>query len=151
VLGLVRWVCEQSITAARRSGVPGGDCFGDCVVLLPRNQSGGAAGSEPASLHSWLGISGWSSGPKGATDSQPAFRPSGGFGSEDRLILPGDDLEVLVVEDASFNGTYKVRRGGYIIVPAVGRVQVAGMTMNDAETAVRKALRRRNWGMRLSR
>jgi len=45
------------------------------------------------------------------------------------LILPGDNIEIFVVEDASFNGRYQVRRGGYIILPAVGRIAVAGKTM----------------------
>jgi len=59
---------------------------------------------------------------------------------EDTLILPGDNLEVFVVEDASFNGRYQVRRGGYIILPAVGRIAVAGKTLPAAESEVRKAL-----------
>ncbi|MGA3169836.1 MAG: SLBB domain-containing protein [Chthoniobacteraceae bacterium] len=61
-------------------------------------------------------------------------------GPENDLILPGDNLEVFVVEDASFNGRYQVRRGGYIIMPSVGRIPVAGKTMSGAETEVRRAL-----------
>ena len=56
------------------------------------------------------------------------------------LILPGDNLEVFVVEDASFNGRYQVRRGGYIILPAVGRISMAGKTVQTAEAEVAKAL-----------
>jgi protein involved in polysaccharide export with SLBB domain len=59
---------------------------------------------------------------------------------EDDLILPGDNLEIFVVEDSSFNGRYQVRRGGYIILPAVGRIAVAGKTFQGAEVEVRKAL-----------
>jgi protein involved in polysaccharide export with SLBB domain len=59
---------------------------------------------------------------------------------EDNLILPGDNLEVFVVEDQSFNGRYQVRRGGYIILPSVGRIAVAGKTLQGAETEVRRAL-----------
>jgi protein involved in polysaccharide export with SLBB domain len=59
---------------------------------------------------------------------------------DENLILPGDNLEIFVVEDASFNGRYQVRRGGYIILPAVGRIPVAGKTMQGAEADVRKAL-----------
>jgi protein involved in polysaccharide export with SLBB domain len=59
---------------------------------------------------------------------------------EDTLILPGDILEIFVVEDPSFNGRYQVRRGGYIILPAVGRIMVAGKTFSGAEIEVRKAL-----------
>lgn len=56
------------------------------------------------------------------------------------VILPGNTLEVFVNEDTSFNGRYQVRRGGYIILPQIGRVAVAGQTLADAEQAVRKAL-----------
>jgi protein involved in polysaccharide export with SLBB domain len=59
---------------------------------------------------------------------------------EQDLILPGDNLEIFVVEDPSFNGRYQVRRGGYIILPAVGRIPVAGKTMEGAEAALRKSL-----------
>jgi protein involved in polysaccharide export with SLBB domain len=58
----------------------------------------------------------------------------------DNLVLPGDNLELFVVEDASFNGRYQVRRGGYIILPAVGRILIAGKSLPDAEAEVRKAL-----------
>jgi polysaccharide export outer membrane protein len=60
--------------------------------------------------------------------------------SAEEIILPGNNLEVFVNEDTSYNSRYQVRRGGYIILPQVGRVLVAGKTINQAETAVRKAL-----------
>lgn len=72
---------------------------------------------------------------QGAIQSLP--QPTG---PANDLILPGDNLEVFVVEDASFNGRYQVRRGGYIIMPSVGRIAVAGKTMSGAETEVRQAL-----------
>lgn len=62
----------------------------------------------------------------------------GGPGSE--IIVPGENLEIFVVEDPSFNGRYQVRRGGYIILPQVGRIAIAGKTLNGAEASVRKAL-----------
>jgi protein involved in polysaccharide export with SLBB domain len=58
----------------------------------------------------------------------------------EEAILPGNNLEVWVNEDASFNGRYQVRRGGYIMLPQVGRVQVASKSISQAEAAVRKAL-----------
>ena len=61
-------------------------------------------------------------------------------GPDSNLILPGDNVEIFVVEDASFNGRYQIRRGGYIILPAVGRIPIAGKTMQGAEAEVRKAL-----------
>lgn len=56
------------------------------------------------------------------------------------IVVPGENLEVFVVEDSSFNGRYPVRRGGYIIMPQVGRIYVAGNTIAGAEAAVKKAL-----------
>lgn len=60
--------------------------------------------------------------------------------SGEEVILPGNNLEIWVNEDTTFNGRYQVRRGGYIILPQVGRVIVAGKTITQAEGAVRKAL-----------
>lgn len=60
--------------------------------------------------------------------------------SGEEVILPGNNLELWVNEDTSFNGRYQVRRAGYVILPQVGRVQVAGKTIGQAEAAVRKAL-----------
>jgi polysaccharide biosynthesis/export protein len=60
--------------------------------------------------------------------------------SGEEVILPGNNIELWVNEDTSFNGRYQVRRGGYVILPQIGRVQVAGKTVGQAEAAVRKAL-----------
>ncbi len=60
-------------------------------------------------------------------------------GSKD-VIVPGQHLEIFVTEDPSFNGKYQVRRGGYLVLPSVGRINVAGKTLEQAEAAVRKAL-----------
>jgi protein involved in polysaccharide export with SLBB domain len=59
---------------------------------------------------------------------------------QEGLIVPGDTVEIFVVEDNSFNGRYQVRRGGYIILPAVGRIPIAGKSVQEAEGEVRKAL-----------
>ncbi len=42
-------------------------------------------------------------------------------------VQVGDSLELFVMEDTAFNGTFKVREKGDIIVPKIGRVQVAGL------------------------
>jgi len=56
---------------------------------------------------------------------------------EDPLkIKVGETVELMILEDESFNGMYEVRLGGYIIIPKVGRVQVAGMTVQEAEKSV---------------
>lgn len=59
---------------------------------------------------------------------------------DSELVLPGENVELFVNEDQSFNGRYQVRRGGYIILPQVGRIAVAGKSLDQAEAAVRRAL-----------
>jgi len=62
-----------------------------------------------------------------------------GVGNKE-MIVPGQNLEIYVVEDPSFNGRYEVRRGGYIILPQVGRISVAGKSIDGAEATVKRAL-----------
>ena len=61
-------------------------------------------------------------------------------GPKDTIIRIGDVLEILVAEDRSFNGRYEVRRGGYIILPAVGCIDAAGLPLKVVEVNVSKAL-----------
>jgi polysaccharide export outer membrane protein len=68
------------------------------------------------------------------------LEPAGGTVNGPEVIVPGENLDLWVVEDPSFNGKYAVRRGGYIIIPQVGRVPVAGKTIDQAEGALKKAL-----------
>jgi protein involved in polysaccharide export with SLBB domain len=58
----------------------------------------------------------------------------------EEVVVPGENLEVFVNEDPSFNGIYQVRRGGYIIMPQIGRIAVAGKSLSAAEAAVKRAL-----------
>ena len=55
------------------------------------------------------------------------------------LINSGETIELFVMQDESFNAMYQVRQGGYILIPRVGRVQIAGMTIPSAESSVAKA------------
>jgi len=59
---------------------------------------------------------------------------------DNSLILPGESIEVVVLEDDSLNGLYQVRRGGYIIMPRVGRISIAGKDAAGAEKAIKDAL-----------
>src|SRR5262249_27702166 len=59
---------------------------------------------------------------------------------DNSIILPGESLEVVVLEDDSLNGLYQVRRGGYIIMPRVGRISVVGKDAAGAERAIKEAL-----------
>ena len=52
----------------------------------------------------------------------------------------GDVLELFVKEDATLNGSYAVREGGYIVIPRAGRLSVAGLTREQAEPKVKEFL-----------
>jgi protein involved in polysaccharide export with SLBB domain len=60
--------------------------------------------------------------------------------SDNDIIVPGESVEVYVTEDETLNGVYQVRRGGYIIMPRVGRVMLAGQKLKEAELAIKEAL-----------
>jgi len=57
-----------------------------------------------------------------------------------RDISIGDRIEVFVKEDASFNEIYSVRESGDIIIPKVGRIKVAGLSIPEAETRIKGTL-----------
>lgn len=52
----------------------------------------------------------------------------------------GDTLEVFVMEDSSFNGIFKVREKGDIIIPKVGRVSVIGLSVDAVQERLKKTL-----------
>lgn len=58
----------------------------------------------------------------------------------DNRIQVGDSLELFVSEDSGFDGIYKVREGGDIIIPRVGRIPVAGSTLPAAKVSIKEAL-----------
>jgi protein involved in polysaccharide export with SLBB domain len=61
---------------------------------------------------------------------------------KNKIILPGQVLQLFVLEDESFNGLYQVRNGGYVVLPRVGRVSVVGKDLNDAEKNIKAELER---------
>lgn len=68
------------------------------------------------------------------------MQPAAAVVGNSEVIVPGENLEIFVNEDASFNGRYQVRRGGYIILAQVGRVMLAGKSVDQAEAIVKRAL-----------
>ena len=66
--------------------------------------------------------------------------PDGEFGAPTEMILPGETLELYVNEDDTFNDLFQVRRGGYIVLPRIGRVLVAGKTIDEVEAAIKARL-----------
>ena len=73
-------------------------------------------------------------GPK-ATHQKPPRPPA----RTDALVV-GDSLEVFVMEDPEFNGIYKIREKGDVIFPKLGRVTVAGLNVDQAQSKIREAL-----------
>ena len=61
-------------------------------------------------------------------------------GGRSSLIGEGEILQLHVIEDQTFDNLYQVRPGGYVILPRVGRVNVAGKDLEGAEDEVRRAL-----------
>jgi polysaccharide export outer membrane protein len=55
-------------------------------------------------------------------------------------IQVGDQVDVFVLEDSTFNGTFFIRPSGDIIMPKVGRVTVQGLTLTDAEARIKQTL-----------
>src|SRR5947207_12306997 len=57
-----------------------------------------------------------------------------------RLIAPGMQIAVTVAEDASLNRAYLVPPGCALEFPAVGRLQVCGLTMEELANKIREGL-----------
>lgn len=55
-------------------------------------------------------------------------------------IQAGDMIDVFVLEDTSFNGTFVIRPSGDIIMPKVGRVGVQGLSLTEAESRIKQTL-----------
>lgn len=55
---------------------------------------------------------------------------------EEAPIRENDSVEVVVFEDPSFNGIYRVRPGGYITIPQVGNFKIGNMTPSEAQAAL---------------
>ena len=62
------------------------------------------------------------------------------YSAPSNIFVVGDSLDVFVMEDDKFNGTYKVRENGDIILPKVGRVRVSGLTSSSAQDAISQVL-----------
>lgn len=74
--------------------------------------------------------------------AERAAQPAQASELETDLLVAGDTLELVVMEDSSFNGIYPIRRGGYILIPRVGRVFVVGKDLEGAEAAIQETLQK---------
>jgi polysaccharide biosynthesis/export protein len=68
------------------------------------------------------------------------IRRSDDIGSKGYQTSIGDALDIFVLEDSSFNGSYIVRPSGDIIIPKAGRVQVVNMALSEVEGVVKATL-----------
>jgi len=62
------------------------------------------------------------------------------FSSREYHVQIGDEIDVFVIEDSSFNGPFVVRPSGDIIMPKVGRILIQGMSLKEAESRIKQAL-----------
>lgn len=58
------------------------------------------------------------------------------------VFQKGDQLELFVKEDQTLNGSYLVREEGYIVIPRAGRVNVVGLTREEAEPRLKEFLQK---------
>jgi protein involved in polysaccharide export with SLBB domain len=68
--------------------------------------------------------------------------PAAPVGQTNDVFIPGDSLELFVEEDPSFNGTYPIREGGYILIPRIGRIQISGLNREGAERHITQTLQK---------
>src|SRR5437764_14463755 len=57
-----------------------------------------------------------------------------------RKVKPGDVVTVRCDEESTLNKQYTIDKGGFIILPMVGALQVGGMNEDDAGTKISNAL-----------
>lgn len=55
-------------------------------------------------------------------------------------VKVGNQLDIFVLEDKSFNGSYSVRETGEIIIPQLGRIYVQGMSLAEVEASIKRQL-----------
>lgn len=60
--------------------------------------------------------------------------------TKDEIIMPGESIDVFVKEDPALSTVYQVRQGGYILMQNVGKIDVAGKTLQEVEQAIREKL-----------
>lgn len=88
--------------------------------------------------------SGCSGGPQGDQQLPPPRVPMTAGAPAAAASAPvfrvGDSLELLVEEDRAFDGVFEVREGGYVLIPKVGRISVAGLTRDAVEKSIRDRL-----------
>lgn len=66
--------------------------------------------------------------------------PSSDHKPQPYKIHAGDQIEVAVWDQTQVSGTYRVRQDGYITVPLVGELAVAGITPDEASDAIEAKL-----------
>ena len=70
----------------------------------------------------------------------PSISRGNELGSEGYRAGIGDSIEIFVLEDDSFHGTYVVRPSGDIIFPKAGRINVNNLTLDQLEKKVSAVL-----------
>lgn len=64
---------------------------------------------------------------------QSTMEPSTSVQDEDYKIRPGDEIEILVWEQPSFNTSTEVSSVGTIAIPLIGEIEVSGLTQDELE------------------
>lgn len=78
---------------------------------------------------------------QGTTSPFVPGKPVGRATSETpNTIHLGESVELFVMEDPTFNGIYKIREKGDIILPKIGRIVIQGLTVEGAQSRIQQTL-----------
>jgi protein involved in polysaccharide export with SLBB domain len=66
--------------------------------------------------------------------------PNSSVANKSYQVKVGNQLDIFVLEDKSFNGSYSVRETGEIIIPQLGRIYVLGMNLAEVEASIKRQL-----------
>ena len=81
----------------------------------------------------WVAVIGWAQAP-----SAPAFSPTSS--SAEYMVGPQDVLKIIVFDEPSMSGTYRVDADGTFQYPMLGRVAAAGKRVGDIAQMLRTKL-----------
>ncbi|MCS7313322.1 MAG: polysaccharide biosynthesis/export family protein [Acidobacteria bacterium] len=81
--------------------------------------------------------------PAGNVVRRDTQEPSAGLAAPKYYLGPGDQIEINIFELPDFNMTLRVAPDGTISVAPIGRIRVAGMTVQQVEETLRKHLQER--------
>jgi polysaccharide export outer membrane protein len=78
--------------------------------------------------------------PKPQVSNSALATPDSSGTNKGYQVKVGNQLDIFVLEDKTFNGSYSVRETGEIIIPQLGRIYVLGMSLAEVEASIKRQL-----------